>query len=145
MRCLRIAGLKFPWAGLSPSRANSPLVTSWKAITLPAWAAWCRTNYLVVDIHATISSAGFKSPSGSLNPGGRALVVFERVPYTSNPSASTSGSDSYIFGDSFRAFPNITHPFTPLPKTINLDSAGTEKFLTSLQLFRRAPSTPSMA
>ncbi len=94
---------------------------------------------LPVDIHANYFQRWFQKPVWLLNPGGRALVVFERVPYTSNPSASTSGSYSYIFGDSFRAFPNVTHPFVPLPKTIKLDSAGTEKILTSLQLFRAQP------
>lgn len=76
------------------------------------------------------------SPAWVLNPGGAAILVFQRAVYSHNPQP---GYANYHFGRRFEFYPDITHPFEELPPTVTVDSGTGEKVLTALQFFRAKP------
>ncbi|MDB6016496.1 MAG: cellulose synthase subunit BcsC [Pedosphaera sp.] len=88
------------------------------------------------DIRATYFNRWFDHPAWALNPGGAAILVRVRAVYSENPQPP--GYD-YFFGQSFQAFPAITHPFTDLPETVSLESSGETRTLTGLALFQGEP------
>jgi len=111
------------------------------AVTLPEGHYQARISGAVqeevsMDIQANYFDRWFDQPVWVLNPGGAAILTFERAVYSTDPKPI---SFSYVFGQTFQRFPEITHPFTPLPKTVTLSSHTEEKMLTRLELFRAQP------
>jgi tetratricopeptide (TPR) repeat protein len=89
-----------------------------------------------IDMHAGYFGRWFDKPVWILNPGGAAILIVERAVYSKNSQPS---SVSYVYGQAFLCLPDITHPFTPLPQTVSVESGTDQKVLTGLELFRSPP------
>ncbi len=76
------------------------------------------------------------SPAWVLNPGGAAILVYQRAVYSHTPRP---GYANYHFGRRFEIYPEITHPFEDLPPTVTVDSGTSERVLTSVQFFLAKP------
>jgi tetratricopeptide (TPR) repeat protein len=74
----------------------------------------------------------FGSPAWVLNVGDNSVLMLEQVVYSRNPRP---GSVSFFFGESFHSFPNVTHPFQPLPESLQMKEHE-ERVLTHLDIFR---------
>jgi tetratricopeptide (TPR) repeat protein len=74
----------------------------------------------------------FDSPAWVLNVSGAAVLELDQIVYG---APSHPGSVSFYFGEPFRFFPKITHPFRPTPESLRLHS-GEERVLSHLDVFR---------
>lgn len=63
-----------------------------------------------------------------INPGGTALILRNEITYAANPPPTRS---TPFIGESIYQFQGITHPFTPVPETVNI-SGGGERVLVQL-------------
>ncbi len=73
-------------------------------------------------------------PAWVLNLGGEAILIQTAVVYSQNPRPPAV---TFHFGESFKKFPGITHPFTELPETLRMKSHE-ERTLVELQLHKGA-------
>jgi tetratricopeptide (TPR) repeat protein len=89
-----------------------------------------------LDLHANYLGRWFDHPVWILNPGGAALLVAERVIYSHNPQP---GSFTVHFGKPFECLPEISHPFTPLPRSVRLSSGSDSTALTHVEMFHKPP------
>ncbi len=92
------------------------------------------------DDHFEIRAGYFHRWTGKplwlLNPGGAAILVFERAVYSRDAEPVYA---AYHYGQRFEVYPEITHPFEELPESVTVDSDVGQKVLTGLKFFRAKP------
>lgn len=84
------------------------------------------------DIRDTYFNRWFGHPVWVINVGGGALLDLEEAVYSQNPQPP---NETFYFGQNFQEFPNVTHPFQPLPNKVQVESGGT-KTLVGLNVFK---------
>lgn len=89
-----------------------------------------------VDIRDSYFDRWAGKPLWLLNPGGAAILMFERVTYSANPPPAYF---TFEYGKNFQLFSRIDHPFEPMPHSVTLPSGTSEETLTGLDLFREKP------
>jgi tetratricopeptide (TPR) repeat protein len=93
------------------------------------------TQDLDFEVKSSYMDRWFADPVWVLNPGGSAVLLFERAVYSKNPPPADY---SFHFGESFFWFPEVTHPFKELPRSLSMKSYET-KTLTHIELLNEAP------
>jgi tetratricopeptide (TPR) repeat protein len=83
------------------------------------------------DVHSSYFDRWVDKPLWMINVGGAMPILFESVTYAQDPPPAVV---SVRYGQTFEYFPNITHPFEDLPKTVQMKS-GESRILTHLEIF----------
>jgi Tfp pilus assembly protein PilF len=78
----------------------------------------------------------FSHPLWLINVGGAALIQETIATYSQNPVPPEL---AFHTGQTFEQFRNVTHPFTPLPDSVQVESGGT-RTLVGLKLFDGEPA-----
>ena len=130
-------GLHLEISGLGPIRLQHGI----NEVSLPEGHYQARISGPIqeevpFDIQAHYFDRWAGKPAWVLNPGGAAVIVFQTVTYSKTPQPARF---NYHYGLRFERYPEITHPFTPLPQSITVDSSVAQKTLTSLQFFLGKP------
>jgi tetratricopeptide (TPR) repeat protein len=87
------------------------------------------------EIHSDYFSRWFSDPAWVLNAGGSAILAYQTAVYSKNPQPSTY---EFHYGKSFEFFPQVSHPFQPLPQTLSVNE-GESRTLTHLDLLKFEP------
>jgi tetratricopeptide (TPR) repeat protein len=74
----------------------------------------------------------FSSSLWLINVGGGALIQETAATYSRDPQPPTI---TFHFGQAFQRFGGVTHPFTPLPQSVQVQS-GSTRTLVQLQVFK---------
>jgi tetratricopeptide (TPR) repeat protein len=80
------------------------------------------------EIRSSYFGRWFDDPVWVLNPGGAAVLVRQQVVYSRDPPPA---SVSFHFGKAFESFLNVTHPFEPLPESLQMKESE-QRTLVSL-------------
>jgi tetratricopeptide (TPR) repeat protein len=89
------------------------------------------------ELKAKYFDRWFSDPVWVLNPGRSAVLVFETAIYSQNPPPSTF---SFHFGETLHWFPDVSHPFKPLPDSLHMKSSET-RTLTQVDVLRVSPAS----
>lgn len=84
------------------------------------------------DVRDTYLNRWFGDPLWLINVGGGALLAVTEATYSQNPQPPTI---SFNTGRTFEQFTTVTHPFTRLPESIQVES-GETRTLVQLDLFK---------
>ncbi len=71
-----------------------------------------------------------------MNPGGRAIIFYQRIVYAKSPQPGTFACE---YGRKFAFFSDMDFPFTTPPKQMQLPSGQQQMTKNALQFFRGAP------
>ena len=85
-------------------------------------------------VGASYFSRWSDDPAWLINVGGDTVLISDSVIYQQNPPPA---SVSIHFGSTFEHFGTVTHPFTTLPDTVQLNN-GESRTLVDLQVYRGA-------
>ncbi len=85
------------------------------------------------DLRADYLSRWFSKPAWVLNPGGQAVLIFERAYYSKNAAPTQY---SFATGEGFVSYPEVDHPFEPLPASVQMSSNEHTRVLTKLDYAR---------
>ena len=80
----------------------------------------------------------FGDPVWVLNIGGESILELVHAHYRAEDPQPPDYT--FLYGESFHRFPEVTHPFKELPKTISVDS-GETRTLVNLEVFDGEPYT----
>jgi len=83
------------------------------------------------EVRSDYFSRWFDDPAWILNVGGDAILVRSSVVYRSNPPPARV---DILFGNRFEFVPEVTHPFIPLPESLQMKS-GESRTLVDLQFY----------
>jgi tetratricopeptide (TPR) repeat protein len=91
---------------------------------------------VVLDIRCGYFHRWFDKRAWVLNPGEAAILSVENAIYSSDHRPSTM---NYYFGHTVEVFPSITHPFTDLPTSVEVQSSSDVRTLTRLDWYTGTP------
>jgi tetratricopeptide (TPR) repeat protein len=99
--------------------------------TYHAIVSGARAESVDFDVRSGYFDRWFGNPAWVLNVGGAAILMVTSAEYSRDATPPTY---SFRFGQTFERFPEITHPFTPLPESLSMKSHE-RRTLTQLDLF----------
>jgi tetratricopeptide (TPR) repeat protein len=136
-----VNGLKQPVTVQVPGIGTVPALRGVKELILPEGRYRAVINgpvhqEIAFEVHAPYFARWLANPAWVLNVGGGAVLVLEQAVYSKNPRPATV---SFYFGEPFLCFPAVTHPFQPLPESVQAKWFE-EPVLTHLEMFRGDPA-----
>jgi tetratricopeptide (TPR) repeat protein len=84
------------------------------------------------EIHDDYFNRWFGDDLWVINVGGGALLELSEATYSENPQPVV---ETFHIGQTFEHFFNVTHPFKPLPKSVQVQSGGNSRTLVGLDVF----------
>lgn len=89
------------------------------------------------DIRSKYMDRWFNDSVWVINPRGAGIILFEHVVYTRD--GGEPNTFDYRYGKTVEYFPDVSHPFTPVPQSLQLSSSNPRAVRTHIELTSKGP------